>query len=69
MRRQSEASSTDFPLPDVTSDLEAILDELDPDGLTSAAPDPEWDDEPSFDRSGRRVFLKPVIDTSAPGMG
>jgi hypothetical protein len=54
---------------DFTSDLEAQLDQLDPYGIAGTAPDPEWDDEPSFDRSGRQVVLRPVTDTSTPGMG
>jgi hypothetical protein len=53
---------------DITSDIEAQLDELDPDGLTSVPADPEWDDEPSFDRSGRRIFLRRPLDTSPPSM-
>jgi hypothetical protein len=54
---------------DLTSDIEAELDRIDPNGLTLAPASPEWDDEPSFDRAGRRVFLRQGVDTSTPDMG
>jgi hypothetical protein len=37
---------------DVTSDIEAQLDELDPYRTALAQSDPEWDNEPMFDRNG-----------------
>jgi hypothetical protein len=38
---------------DVTSDIEAELDQLDPLHIALAPSDPEWDNEPMFSREGR----------------